>query len=215
MTFAIYPLVYLPVAASLRNADPGQEEVARSLGVGKVATFWKVTLGQARLAVLGGCVLVALVILSEYGAFELLGYRTFTTEIFTEAQVGFNAPAACGLSLVLVTLGLLVSVEGGSGAAAAPAGSGRWPPASPSPIGWDGPPWRCWRRSSSWWPRRWGCLSGPSSTGCSRRHNDAPGRGVGGLGRRPHRLLQRRGRTHGHGRRHPGGAPVGAPPGGG
>ena len=32
MTLAVYPLVYLPVAASLRGADPGQEEVARSLG---------------------------------------------------------------------------------------------------------------------------------------------------------------------------------------
>src|SRR6202012_153094 len=27
MTLAVYPLVYLPVAASLRNADPAQEEV--------------------------------------------------------------------------------------------------------------------------------------------------------------------------------------------
>jgi iron(III) transport system permease protein len=115
MTLAVYPLVYLPVAASLRNADPGQEEASRSLGVGRLATFWRVTLGQARLAVLGGCVLVALVLLSEYGAFEILGYRTFTTEIFTEAQVGFDAPAACGLSLVLVVLGLLVlSGEGAS-----------------------------------------------------------------------------------------------------
>ena len=34
MTLAVYPLVYLPVAASLRSADPGQEEVARSLGLG-------------------------------------------------------------------------------------------------------------------------------------------------------------------------------------
>ena len=37
MTLAVYPLVYLPVAASLRAADPGQEEVARSLGVGRAA----------------------------------------------------------------------------------------------------------------------------------------------------------------------------------
>ena len=29
MTLAVYPLVYLPVAASFRGADPGQEEVAR------------------------------------------------------------------------------------------------------------------------------------------------------------------------------------------
>src|SRR5580704_7250820 len=58
MTLAVYPLVYLPVAASLRAADPGQEEVARSLGVGRVRTFARVTLAQARGAILGGSLLV-------------------------------------------------------------------------------------------------------------------------------------------------------------
>ena len=93
MTLAVYPLVYLPVAASLRAADPGQEEVSRSLGVGRVRTFARVTLAQARGAILGGCLLVALVLLAEYGAFELLGYQTFTTEIFTEFNVSFSVPA--------------------------------------------------------------------------------------------------------------------------
>ncbi len=36
--------------------------------------------------------------LAEYGAFEILGYQTFTTEIFTEYRVSFNVPAACSLS---------------------------------------------------------------------------------------------------------------------
>ena len=40
MTLAVYPLVFLPVAASLRSADPAQEEVARSLGLGRLRTFW-------------------------------------------------------------------------------------------------------------------------------------------------------------------------------
>ena len=74
MTLAVYPLVFLPVAASLRNADPAQEEVARSLGLGRLRTFWRVTVGQARLAILGGMVLVGLVVLAEFGAFEILGY---------------------------------------------------------------------------------------------------------------------------------------------
>jgi iron(III) transport system permease protein len=108
MTFAVYPLVFLPVAASLRHADPGQEEVARGLGAGRLRTFFRVTLGQAKVAVLGGAVLVALVVLAEYGAFEIVGYRTFTTEIFTEINVGFNEPAACALSLVLVVISLIV-----------------------------------------------------------------------------------------------------------
>jgi iron(III) transport system permease protein len=108
MTLAVYPLVYLPVAASFRAADPGQEEVARSLGAGRVSTFVKITLAQARGAILGGCLLVAMVMLAEYGAFEILGYRTFTTEIFGEFSLSFSVPAACALSLVLVALSLLV-----------------------------------------------------------------------------------------------------------
>ncbi len=108
MTLSVYPLVYLPVAASLRNADPGQEEVARSLGAGRLRTFWRITVGQARVAILGGCLLVTLVLLAEYGAFEILGYQTFTTEIFTEASQLFDIPATCALSLVLVALGLAV-----------------------------------------------------------------------------------------------------------
>ena len=107
MTLAVYPLVYLPVAASLRSADPGQEEVARSLGSGRVRTFVRITLGQAKGAILGGCLLVALVLLAEYGAFEILGYQTFTTEIFTELNA-YSFDASCALSLVLVLLSLLV-----------------------------------------------------------------------------------------------------------
>ena len=108
MTLAVYPLVYLPVAASFRAADPGQEEVARSLGVGRIRTFIRVTLAQARGAILGGCLLAAMVLLAEYGAFEILGYKTFTTEIFGEFSLSFSIPAACALSLVLVALSLLV-----------------------------------------------------------------------------------------------------------
>jgi iron(III) transport system permease protein len=108
MTLAIYPLVYLPAAASFRAADPGQEEVARSLGASRVKTFFRVTLAQARGAILGGCLLAAMVMLAEYGAFEILGYQTFTTEIFGEFSLSFSVPAACALSIVLVILSLLV-----------------------------------------------------------------------------------------------------------
>jgi len=108
MTLAVYPLVFLPVAASLRAADPVQEEVARSLGLGRVRTFLTVTVGQARVAIFGGAILVGLVVLAEFGAFEILGYQTLTTEIYNEFQVGFNEPAACALSLILVLLGALL-----------------------------------------------------------------------------------------------------------
>jgi len=108
MTLAVYPLVYLPVAASFRSADPGQEEAARSLGLGRIQTFVRVTLRQARGAILGGALVVTLLILAEYGAFEILGFSTFTTEIFSELQSSFDITGAASLSLVLVGLGIVV-----------------------------------------------------------------------------------------------------------
>jgi iron(III) transport system permease protein len=106
MTLSLYPLVYLPVAAALANLDGGLEEAARSLGLGPWRAFWSVTLRQIRPAVLGGCLLVTLALLAEYGAFEITQYQTFTVAIFTEFKLGFDAAAACVLSLVLVVLSI-------------------------------------------------------------------------------------------------------------
>ena len=104
MTLSLYPLVYLPVASSLSNLDAGLEEAARSLGLGPWQTFVRVTLRQIWPAMLGGCLLVTLALLAEFGAFEIVQYRTFTVEIFTEFKLGFDTAGACVLSLVLVVL---------------------------------------------------------------------------------------------------------------
>ncbi|HEX4483205.1 MAG TPA: iron ABC transporter permease [Solirubrobacteraceae bacterium] len=106
MTLSLYPLVYLPALAGLAGVDPALEEVARTLGLGPWRVFWKVTLRQMLPALLGGCLLVTLGLLAEYGAFEIVQYQTFTTAIFTEFKLGFDAAAACALSLVLVLLGV-------------------------------------------------------------------------------------------------------------
>jgi iron(III) transport system permease protein len=106
MTLSTYPLIYLPVAAALRRADPGVDEVARSLGLGRAETFRRVTVPQIRPALIGGSLVVVLTLLSEYGAFEIVHFQTFTTEIFTEFQ--FDQAAASALAVPLVLLGLLV-----------------------------------------------------------------------------------------------------------
>jgi iron(III) transport system permease protein len=60
LTCAYFPLVYLPVAAALRNMDPALEESARALGCNRWSTFLRVVLPQLRPALLGGMLLVAL-----------------------------------------------------------------------------------------------------------------------------------------------------------
>jgi iron(III) transport system permease protein len=54
---------------------------------------------------------VVLVLVSEYGAFEIVRFQTFTTEVFTEFQV--NPAAAGALSIPLVLIGILVVIGEG------------------------------------------------------------------------------------------------------
>ncbi len=110
VTCAYYPLVYLPVAAALRGLDPALEETARSLGLGPWRCFRRVVLPQLRPALLGGMLLVALNTLTEFGAFALLRYRTFTTELYAQYRTGLDGPDSSLLAVVLVGLCLVCLV---------------------------------------------------------------------------------------------------------
>lgn len=101
---AYFPLVYLPVMAAIRGLDPALEESARALGLGSWRVFLRVVLPQLRLAILGGALIVALHLLSEYGAFAFLRFDTFTTAIVVAYQATFAGPNAAALGIVLVLL---------------------------------------------------------------------------------------------------------------
>jgi iron(III) transport system permease protein len=107
VTASYYPLVYLPVAAALRGMDPALEETARSLGLGAWGAFVRVVLPQLRPALLGGMLLVALDTLVEFGAFALLRFRTFTTEIYAEYRTSFDGAEAALLAAILIVLCLV------------------------------------------------------------------------------------------------------------
>ena len=138
VTFAYYPLVYLPVAAALRGLDPALEETARSLGKGAWGCFLRVVLPQLRPALFGGVLLVALDALTEFGAFALLRFRTFTTELYAQYRIGLDGPETSLLALVLVglCLALLVAelhVRGRARYARVGAGTRR--AGAPAPLG--------------------------------------------------------------------------------
>ncbi len=104
VTGAYTPFVTLPVAAALRGMDPALEESARSLGHGPWRSFLRVVLPQLRPALLGGMLLVALNTLVEFGAFTLLRFRTFTTELYAEYRTGLDGPDSALLAVVLIAL---------------------------------------------------------------------------------------------------------------
>ena len=107
------PYVVLPVAAALRRMDPAHEEVARSLGLSPWQAFRRAALPQLRPAIAAGGLLVALYVLSDFGAVSTMRFDAFTRVIYTSYRASFDrTPAAVmGLLLVAVTL-LLVWFEG-------------------------------------------------------------------------------------------------------
>jgi len=107
ITSSSFPLVYLPVAAALRGMDPALEESARALGCGRIAVFTRVVVPQLRPAMLGGMLLVALGTLSEFGAFTLLRFRTFTTQIYAEFRTSFDSGGASVFGCLLIVMCLI------------------------------------------------------------------------------------------------------------
>ena len=112
LTTCCYPYVYLPVRAAISGLDARQQEVARSLGVGALSTLWRVTLPQLRSAIGSGSLLVALYVLSDFGAVSLMRHDVFTTSIFLSYQGSFDRTPAAILGCLLVSVtGLLVWTE--------------------------------------------------------------------------------------------------------
>jgi iron(III) transport system permease protein len=109
LTAVSYPYVLLPVAAVLRGSDGGLEEVARSLGHGRVRVLLGITVRRAWPAAAAGGLLVALYVLSDFGAVSLLRYDTFTLGIYTSYRGTFDRTPAAVLGCVLVALAALVT----------------------------------------------------------------------------------------------------------
>jgi iron(III) transport system permease protein len=110
LTLSTYPYVFLLTAAALRDLDPSVEEAARSLGHGRFAAFLRVTLPALRPSVAAGCLLVALYVLSDFGAVSLMDYPALTRSIYLQYQALFDREPAAVLSLALVCLAALVLV---------------------------------------------------------------------------------------------------------
>ncbi|MTI96277.1 MAG: iron ABC transporter permease [Firmicutes bacterium] len=107
LTMFTYPYVYLIASASLRKMNRNFEEAARSQGANSWQVFWKVSLPFLRPAIGAGAILVALYVLSDFGAIAMLRYVTFTAAIYYQ-RAGMDTAAAAVLSLVLVVITVLI-----------------------------------------------------------------------------------------------------------
>jgi iron(III) transport system permease protein len=110
LTLFTYPLVLLPLRGALRRIDPQLEDAARAMGRGPLAVFRTVVLPQLWPVLAAGGLLVALYVVSDFGAVSLLRFDSFTREIYVAYRSSFDRTAAASLGAVLVVVmfGLLL-----------------------------------------------------------------------------------------------------------
>ena len=112
-----FPLLVRACEQSFAELDPRYEQLARSLGLGRVETFFRVTLPLARRGVLYGTLLAFTRALGEFGATTLVAgiipgrTETLALGIYSRAQLGDDAGALwlCGASFVIALAAMLVA----------------------------------------------------------------------------------------------------------
>jgi iron(III) transport system permease protein len=109
---ALSPYVYLLARTAFREQSGGIYEVARALGAGPFARFWRVGLPLARPAIAAGSAIVMMETVSDFGVVDYFAVQTLTTGIFTTwLQMG-NAGGAAQIAMVILAVVLaLVGLE--------------------------------------------------------------------------------------------------------
>jgi iron(III) transport system permease protein len=103
-----YPLVLLTVRATLMRLDPQLEEAARGMGRSGWSTYRTVVLPQQTPAIGAGALLVALYVLSDFGAVSILRFDSFTRAIYASYRASFDRIGAASLAALLVALMFVV-----------------------------------------------------------------------------------------------------------
>lgn len=103
-----YPYILLIVRASISNIDSSIEESARSMGRSSLKTFFTVTLPMLKPAIAAGSLLVALYVISDFGAVSLMRYPTFTWSIYQHYQGAIDRSAAALLSIMLLIFSVFI-----------------------------------------------------------------------------------------------------------
>ena len=106
--FVLYPYVYLTARAMFLMQASNLVDVARTLGSGRKAVFFRVALPLARPAVAVGVSLALMEALNDIGASEFLGVRTLTVSIYTTWITRSDLAGAAQIALAMLSLVIAV-----------------------------------------------------------------------------------------------------------
>ena len=101
--------MYLLARAAFRELPASGQDVARSLGLGHMRQFLRVSLPQARPAIAAGTAIVMMETLNDFGTVDYFAVQTLTTGIFSIWLESYDPGGAAQLAVLaaLIVAGLL------------------------------------------------------------------------------------------------------------
>jgi ABC-type spermidine/putrescine transport system permease subunit I len=108
LVYGYIPYLILVLFAGLDRIDPSLIEAGRDLGLGRVQTFWRVTLPLSRQPILTGMLITVLPMVGDYFTNQLLSGAASTSMIGNLIQGQLGTPGLEGQGAILSLLVLLV-----------------------------------------------------------------------------------------------------------
>jgi iron(III) transport system permease protein len=101
LALSTMPYMILTVFTAFQKIDLALIEVGRSLGLSKVAIFFRIILPQVRRSISAGALLSGLYVLSDFGAVSLLNVETLTVSIQNLFKSSYDRGAASIIGILL------------------------------------------------------------------------------------------------------------------
>jgi iron(III) transport system permease protein len=112
LALSTMPYMILTVFIAFQKIDLALIEVGRSLGLSKVAIFFRIILPQVRRSISAGALLSGLYVLSDFGAVSLLNVETLTVSIQNLFKSSYDRGAAAIIGMLLfLAAALFISFE--------------------------------------------------------------------------------------------------------
>ncbi len=106
LSLTTYPYLFLNLRTAFLGMEPKLEDAARTLGAGRMETFFRIILPQLRPALLAGGLLVGLHVLGDFGVVSLMRYDTFSYALYIQYTAAYDRIYAAWLALILLAITL-------------------------------------------------------------------------------------------------------------
>lgn len=101
---ALYPYVYLLARAAFADRSASLADAARSLGMSRRRTWWRITWPVARPAIVAGCALAMMETLADFGTVAYFSVDSFTAGIYRAWQSMGDRTGAARLAVMLLAI---------------------------------------------------------------------------------------------------------------